>query len=160
MLIGTNSSKLDISSEKQTRTISEKLSTYLANGDIVYLYGNIGSGKTTFVKYLINHLQEKNKENVQEIPSPTFNILNEYKVKNLKILHYDLYRLKNYKDILELGMFDNSKEHIKIVEWPELIKIKPKDRIDLFFKYTELEDIRQVKITGFGKWKDYKFNEI
>jgi tRNA A37 threonylcarbamoyladenosine biosynthesis protein TsaE len=57
-------------------------------------------------------------------------------------------------------MFDNSREHIKIVEWPELIEIKPKDRIDLLFKYTELEDIRQVKITGFGKWKDYKFNEI
>ena len=61
MLIGTNSSKLDISSEKQTKTISEKLSNYLANGDIVYLFGNIGSGKTTFVKYLINNLQKKKK---------------------------------------------------------------------------------------------------
>ena len=57
-------------------------------------------------------------------------------------------------------MFDKSSEHIQIVEWPELIEIKTKDRIDLLFKYTESEDIRQVKITGFGKWKDYKFNGI
>ena len=57
-------------------------------------------------------------------------------------------------------MFDNSKNFIKIVEWPELIKVKPKNRIDLLFEYTGLEKSRKVKITGFGKWKDYKFNEI
>ena len=57
-------------------------------------------------------------------------------------------------------MFDNSEKHIKIVEWPELIETKPKDRIELFFEYTELEDARKVKIMGFGKWKDYKFNGI
>ena len=57
-------------------------------------------------------------------------------------------------------MFDISKDYIKIVEWPELVESKPKDRIELLFKYTELVDIRQVKINGFGKWKDYKFDEI
>ena len=53
-----------------------------------------------------------------------------------------------------------AENYIKIVEWPDLIAIKPKDRIDLLFKYTESLDIRWVKISGFGKWKDYKFNEI
>ena len=71
-----------------------------------------------------------------------------------------LYRLKNYKDISQLGMFETSNDHIKIVEWPELIKSKPKDRIDIQFQYSKLIDSRKVKIIGFGKWKDYKFNEI
>tara|TARA_Y100000816_G_C26100816_1_gene583331 strand:- start:2492 stop:2968 length:477 start_codon:yes stop_codon:yes gene_type:complete len=151
MLIGTNSSKLDISSEKQTRTISEKLSTYLANGDIVYLYGNIGSGKTTFVKYLINHLQEKNKENIQEISSPTFNILNEYKVKNLKILHYDLYRLKNIKELENIGHINHHKDKLIFVEWPELLEKKILNLIILNFEYEDNFSKRSLTITSRNK---------
>ena len=75
-------------------------------------------------------------------------------------MHYDLYRLKNYNDISQLGIFETSNESIKIVEWPELIKPKPNDRIDILFEYSKLKNSREVKITGFGKWKDYKFNEI
>ena len=57
-------------------------------------------------------------------------------------------------------MFETSNNHIKIIEWPELIKPKPKDRIDILFSYSKLMNSREVKIFGFGKWKDYKFNEI
>ena len=151
---------MQLNTLQDTKKFSKIISKIIKNGDIVFLYGEIGSGKTTFVRFLINYLEIESKINQSDILSPTFNIVYDYEIGKKKILHYDLYRLKNYKDILELGMFDNSREHIKIVEWPELIEIKPKDRIDLLFKYTELEDIRQVKITGFGKWKDYKFNEI
>ena len=69
-----------------------------------------------------------------------------------------MYRLQNYKDISQLGMFETSKEYIKIVEWPELIESKPKDRIDILFKYSKITDSRKVEISGFGKWKNYKFN--
>ena len=84
----------------------------------------------------------------------------DYDVGKIKIQHYDLYRLKNYKDISQLGMFETSKNHIKIVEWPELIVTKPNDRIDIIFEYSKIENSRKVKITGFGKWKDYRFNEL
>ena len=151
---------MQLSSLRDTENLSKKFTKIIKSGDVIFLYGEIGTGKTTFVRFLINHLEVENEIKKSDILSPTFNIVYDYEIGKTKIHHYDLYRLKNYKDILELGMFDNSKEHIKIVEWPELIEIKPKDRIDLFFKYTELENIRQVKITGFGKWKDYKFNEI
>jgi len=151
---------MQLSSLRDTENLSKKFTKIIKSGDVIFLYGEIGTGKTTFVRFLINHLEVENQIKKSDILSPTFNIVYDYEIGKTKIHHYDLYRLKNYKDILELGMFDNSKEHIKIVEWPELIEIKPKDRIDLFFKYTELENIRQVKITGFGKWKDYKFNEI
>ena len=78
----------------------------------------------------------------------------------MKILHYDLYRVKNHNDISQLGMFETSDDHIKIIEWPELIKPKPNNRIDIFFKYSKLEESRKVKIIGFGKWKEYKFDEV
>jgi len=61
---------------------------------------------------------------------------------------------------LQLGMFEISNNHIKIVEWPELINSKPEDRIDIQFQYSKLMDYRTVIINGFGKWKDYKFDAV
>ena len=107
-----------------------------------------------------NGVVSKNKIRSSDVLSPTFNIVYDYEIKNIKIQHYDLYRLKNHKDIFQLGMFETSKKHIKIVEWPELIKKKPKDRIDILFQYSKLINSRKVKINGFGKWKDHKFNEL
>ena len=97
---------------------------------------------------------------MSDVLSPTFNILYDYEIGKIKVLHYDLYRLKNYKDISQLGMFENSKDHIKLVEWPELIYSKPKNRIDILFKYSKSMQHRTIKISGFGKWKDYKFDGI
>ena len=112
------------------------------------------------MRFFINHLESKKGIKNSEVLSPTFNIVYDYDVGNLKILHYDLYRLKNYKDISQLDMFESSNDSIKIVEWPELIETKPKDRVDIQFQYSKLIDSRKVKIVGFGKWKDYKFNGI
>ena len=103
MHIGTNFKKLDITSEIKTKEISEKLTNYFKKGDVIYLFGEIGTGKTTFVKYFINYLQKQNKESIDEILSPTFNILNEYEIKDLRILHYDLYRIKDFNELKNLG---------------------------------------------------------
>ena len=139
---------------------SENISKIIMPGDIIFLYGEIGVGKTSFVRFFINYLESKNEIKNSDVLSPTFNILYDYDIKDTKILHYDLYRLKNYKDISQLGIFETSNNNIKIVEWPELIKPKPKNRIDILFQYSKLMNSRKVKIIGFGKWKDYKFNEI
>ena len=151
---------MQLKSLEDTQNFSENISNIISVGDIIFLYGEIGVGKTTFVRFFINYLEKKNRIKNSEVLSPTFNIIYDYDVGKIKILHYDLYRLKNYKDISQLGMFENSNDHIKIVEWPELIKPKPKDRIDILFEYSKLIDSRKVEITGSGKWKDYKFNEI
>ena len=151
---------MQLKSLEDTQNFSENISKIIGPGDIIFLYGEIGVGKTTFVRFCINCLEGKNGIKNSDVLSPTFNIVYDYEVKDIKILHYDLYRIKNYKDIFQLGMFETSKEHIKIVEWPELIKPKPRDRIDILFKYSQLTDSRKVEIIGFGKWKDYKFNEI
>jgi tRNA threonylcarbamoyl adenosine modification protein YjeE len=149
---------MQLKSLEDTKKFSENISKIIKSGDIIFLHGEIGVGKTTFVRFLINYTESKSKVKNSDILSPTFNIVYDYDVGNKKIIHYDLFRLKSYKDISQLGIFETSQESIKIVEWPELIKTKPKDRIDIFFEYSELINSRKVKIIGFGKWKDYKFN--
>ena len=151
---------MQLKSLEDTQNFSKSISTMVDTGDVIFLYGEIGVGKTTFVRYFINHLESKNKIKNSDVLSPTFNIVYDYNVGNVKILHYDLYRLKIYNDISQLGMFETSDDHIKIIEWPELIRSKPIDRVDILFNYSKLTDSRKVKIIGFGKWKDYKFNEI
>tara|TARA_B100000029_G_scaffold291717_1_gene285271 strand:- start:1580 stop:2035 length:456 start_codon:yes stop_codon:yes gene_type:complete len=151
---------MQIKSLKETKKFSANISKIVNTGDIIFLYGDIGVGKTTFVRFFVNCLEKKNGIKNSDILSPTFNIVYDYEIGDLKILHYDLYRLNNYKDILQLGMFEASKDYIIVVEWPELIKQKPKDRIEIFFHYSKLMNSRKIKVAGLGKWKDFKFNEI
>ena len=151
---------MQLKSLEDTQNFSKDISQIISAGDIIFLYGEIGVGKTTFVRFFINYLEGKNGIKNSEILSPTFNIVYDYDVGNIKIIHYDLFRLKSYKDISQLGMFEASQDCIKLVEWPELIEAKPKDRIDILFQYSKSIDSRKIKIIGFGKWKDYKFDEI
>ena len=151
---------MKLASLKDTKKLAKRFSKIIKNNDVIFLHGEVGAGKTTFARFFINNLEEQNKIKKSDILSPTFNIVYDYGVGNMKILHYDLYRLRNYKEISQLGMFETSNDSIKIVEWPELVESKPKDRVDIQFLYSKLIDTRKVKIFGFGKWKDYKFNEI
>ena len=151
---------MQLKSLEETQNFSKKISKVVGLGDLIFLYGEIGSGKTTFARFFVNHLESEKKIQKSDVLSPTFNIVYDYDIGDVKILHYDLYRLKNYNDISQLGMFETSNKYIKIVEWPELIEPKPKDRIEILFKYSKLISSREVKIIGFGKWKNYKFNEI
>ena len=107
---------MQLKSLEDTQNFSKNISKIISAGDIVFLYGEIGVGKTTFVRFFINHLENRNRIKNSEVLSPTFNILYDYEVRNIKILHYDLYRLKNYKDISQLGMFETSNNSIKIVK--------------------------------------------
>ena len=151
---------MQLKSLEDTQKFSNNISNIVKSGDIIFLYGEIGVGKTTFVRFFINHLENEKGIKNSEILSPTFNIVYDYKVNDIKVLHYDLYRLKSQKDISQLGMFETSNDSIKIVEWPELILSKPINRIEIKFKYSKQINSRQIEILGFGKWKDYGLNEI
>ena len=138
MLIATRSGKINISKEKDTKLVAERLSKLINLGDFILLTGNLGVGKTTFTKYIINYLQRINRQVISEVPSPTFNITNEYQIKKILIKHFDLYRIKNEKELNNLGIQENLKKQITLVEWPEIIKkLKIKNRIRLIFKYNE-----------------------
>ena len=106
----------------------------------------MGVGKTTFVKYLINNLQSDYNEKLTEVTSPTFNILNEYKIKDLIIKHYDLYRLKSINDLNDLNVFEDNDKSILLIEWPEIIEKKPNSLIKLFFEYKNEYQNRLVRI--------------
>ena len=158
MHTATKSSKIDISLEKNTEFISKKFSNYIRKGDIIFLYGEIGVGKTTFIKYLINNLQNKKKLNLTEIPSPTFNIVNEYKIDEIIINHYDLFKLKDSKELYNIGLFENYSEIVTFVEWPEIISNKPKNIIELYFSYENDFKVRKLEI--FSEYRKEIINEF
>ena len=144
------SDKIDLSSEKKTEELAIKFSNKLKPGHIVFLYGEMGVGKTTFVRYLINSFQKANKLEMTEVTSPTFNLLNEYQINQIKVNHYDLFRLKSPKDIKGLELFGDDKGLISLIEWPQIIKEKPKNLIELFFEYEKNHQTRFVKIKGIN----------
>ena len=149
MPIAIKNSIIDISSEETTRELAKNFSNYLKGGEIIFLYGEMGVGKTTFVKYLINQLLIKKNLQTTEVTSPTFNLLNEYEIDNLIIKHYDLFRLKNESEIQNLDLFEQNKNTITLIEWPELIeKENVKKTIDLVFNYENELNNRSVKIDG------------
>ena len=158
MLIATKSSKIDISLEKNTEFISKKFSNYIKKGDIIFFYGEIGVGKSTFIKYLINNLHYKTKLNLTEIPSPTFNIVNEYKINEIIINHYDLFKLKDPKEIHNIGLFENNLDVITLIEWPEIISKKPKNIIELYFSYED--DFKKRKLEIFSENRKEIINEF
>ena len=149
MPIAIRNSIIDISSEETTRELAKDLSNYLKGGELIFLYGEMGVGKTTFVKYLVNNFQTKKKLQITEVTSPTFNLLNEYELDNLVIKHYDLFRIKDKSEIENLNLFDSDKNTISLIEWPQLINKKSLIKtIDLTFNYENELNNRSVKIDG------------
>ena len=146
MLIATRGSKIDISSEKKTEEIAKKINSEIKPGDTLFLHGEIGVGKTTFAKYLINDFQLKFNESLTEVTSPTFNIMNEYKVSDITIKHYDLYRLKTSKELDNLNLFENNNKSILLIEWPNIIEKKPNSLIELSLEYENDYQNRFIKI--------------
>ena len=157
MPIATNSEKIDISLEVKTVDLAKNFSNLLKRGDVVFFYGEIGVGKTTFIRHLINNLQKNNKLDLTEVTSPTFNLVNEYDVGSFIIQHFDLYRLTNASEIENIGLLENSKEIVTLIEWPEKIEKKIDNKIDLFFEYGKDLNKRYLSINGLGI---IKINEI
>ena len=148
MHIATKGSKVDISSEKKLGEFANNLSSKLKQGDIFFLYGEIGVGKTTFVKFLINNMQLRSKKKLTEVTSPTFNIMNEYDINGLSIKHYDLYRLKSLDELEDLNIFDENDKAILLIEWPQIIRKEPNLVTRLYFEYENEYQNRFIKISN------------
>ena len=157
MHIATKGSKLEVSAESDTANLAKEFSKFLKKGDVVLFYGEIGVGKTTFIRHLINNFQNDNNVLLSEVPSPTFNILNEYEIKNLTIEHYDLFRIKNINESKNIGLLESKEDVITLIEWPEKIVNKPKNTIDLRFEYDENLDKRFIIISGLEAKKLNEF---
>ena len=145
-----------VKSLEHLNKISKKISQKLKNGDCIFLIGEIGVGKTTLTRHLINNMQSQKGLKKTEVLSPTFNLLYEYEIKDLKIMHYDLYRIKKAEELEHLGIFSENEKTIKIVEWPDLIKTPLTNKLEIHLEYGKNENERKMNIQGTGKWKDFE----
>ena len=150
MPIAIKNEKIDLSSETKTEEFALEFLKKIKPQDVIFLYGEMGVGKTTFVKYLINGFQKENNEIITEVTSPTFNILNEYQIKKIKINHYDLYRLNSANELKDLNLFDDKLNSITLIEWPQIIIEKPKQLIELNFEYAKDYQKRFVQVKGLS----------
>jgi len=147
MPIAIKDSKIDITFEKSTKELAENFAENLIGGEFIFIYGDMGVGKTTFAKYLINKIQKIKKIPLTEVTSPTYNLLNEYEVNDFKIKHYDLFRIKNISEAINLDIFEKDEKIITLVEWPQLVAdFKKIKSIDLTFKYENEFSSRSVQI--------------
>lgn len=130
-------------SEKDTKDFAKKIASTLQSNNVIVLTGELGSGKTKFVEGFLSYYNLE-----KEISSPTFNIVNEYKNKNINIYHFDVYRLEDSSEFYELGGEEYFENGICLIEWGELIKdILPKNYINIIFKKDkEDENIRILKV--------------
>jgi tRNA threonylcarbamoyladenosine biosynthesis protein TsaE len=149
MPIAIKDSLIDISLEETTKELAENLTTYLKGGEIIFLYGEMGVGKTTFVKYFINKFQKNKNLELTQVTSPTFNLLNEYQINDLVIKHYDLFRLKDKSEFNNLDLFEKNINNITFIEWPQLVKKEKSIKaIELIFSYENEFNNRSIKISG------------
>ncbi len=157
MHIATKSSKIDISKEIVTKKVAEQLANVIKKNFTLLFYGNIGVGKTTFIRYFINQLQKKNKLEISEVPSPTFNLIHEYKINSIIIRHFDLYRIKDKKDLDNLGINEDVKDYVRLIEWPEILGQNVESTFSLKFEYDEKLENRYLIISSNI---DFDFNEF
>ncbi|MGB9779890.1 tRNA (adenosine(37)-N6)-threonylcarbamoyltransferase complex ATPase subunit type 1 TsaE [Caldanaerobacter sp.] len=132
---------------EDTKRLGEKIGKLLRKGDIVLLYGDLGSGKTVFAKGIGKGLGVR-----EEITSPTFTLVNEHLGRE-KFYHFDLYRIEDYSELYEIGYeeyFYN--DAVCAVEWPERLgPLIPDERLEVFIEKGEKEDLRIITLKAFGK---------
>ena len=127
--------KILITSLKRTKELVNRVAAQSTIGDIYFLRGVLGSGKTTFARFFIQEIARINEKKIKEpITSPTYNLINNYNCgNNITICHVDLYRLKTIKEIEKIGFFEEIENKIVLIEWPEKVEKILKKRIDISF---------------------------
>ncbi len=144
---------------EQLNKFSQKFAQKAAVGDIIFLKGELGVGKTTFVRFFINALFDNlSLQKPQSIKSPSFPIMINYSLLKYEIFHYDLFRLKSINEISEIDIFENLHGNIIIVEWPELIMNHLSVK-DFYLIELELIDLSKRHLKMFHS-KKKRFNEF
>lgn len=137
-------------SENETIDFGKKIAKNLKKGDVIVLTGDLGSGKTKLTEGILTYFGLQN-----EISSPTFTIVNEYDTKELKIFHFDVYRLADIDEFYAIGGEEYFEKGVSIIEWGETIEeALPKDYIKINFERNiENENFRNIKIEFIGNSK-------
>ena len=136
-----------LKNESETGLLAAQLANVSGTGDIIGLIGDLGAGKTAFARAFINA-----RGGDVEVPSPTFTIVQVYEFSDINVYHFDLYRIEETEELLELGIEDAFTDGISLIEWPDRMDIYlPSDRLDVIFSSGSNGDARQVTLVGYGK---------
>ena len=142
--------RLTLDGEEATAELAAEIASLAEDGDVIALSGELGTGKTTFARAFLREWGVQ-----EEIPSPTFTLVQTYELEAGTVWHFDLYRLEKPDDALELDIEDAFTEGISLIEWPERLgAYLPWERLDLRFVIGEREDVRRVEIEGTDEWAD------
>jgi len=141
---------VDLPDEAATAAFAARVSALAAAGDVIALKGDLGAGKTSFARAFI-----RSRGAVEEVPSPTFTLVQVYELPPVAIWHFDLYRLKSAEEAWELGIEDAFSEGISLIEWPERLgSLLPRHRLEITFHYGDLPDARRAALDGGGDWPE------
>lgn len=140
--------KFHLSSPEETAAFARQLAPKLAAGDVLLLSGDIGAGKTHFARQLIQSLLAQ----PEDIPSPTFNLVQCYDTPEFEIWHADLYRLTSPDEVVELGLVDAFEDALCLVEWPDrLAELAPETALKMNFRMSDIVGHRQLTLTATTK---------
>jgi tRNA threonylcarbamoyladenosine biosynthesis protein TsaE len=142
---------LPLADEGATARLAASLARLARPGDVIALAGELGSGKTSFARAFIRALGDA----AEEVPSPTFSLVQTYETQAGSIWHFDLYRLARCEEALELGFEDALAEAIVLIEWPERLgALLPEQRLELRLDAGATPDSRMARIAARGSWAD------
>lgn len=139
--------------EAATRRLGAAIAKQLRAGDLIALRGGLGAGKTALARAIIRARQESVGLAGEEVPSPTFTLVQVYAAAELTLWHFDLYRLERAEEVYELGIEDALAGGVTLIEWPERIEdLLPDDRLDVDIDFGEDAGGRMVALTLGGDW--------
>ena len=138
-----------------TARLARALGDLLRRGDVIALHGSLGVGKTAFARALIQGLQAKRGE-VEDVPSPTFSLVQEYPFDTFTIWHFDCYRLGAPGEAYELGIEEAFADGVSLIEWPERLgDLLPACRLDIFLSADDpLSERRVARLVGHDGWAE------
>lgn len=141
--------ELDLPDEAATAALAGALAACARRGDVIALTGELGTGKTTLARAFVQALG-----GTEEVPSPTFTLVQDYDVAGGVIHHFDLFRLSAPEEVFELGYEDALADGISLVEWPERLgPLLPADRLEVELRYGASPGQRRARLTAFGAWR-------
>jgi len=139
----------DLPDEAATAALAQRLAPLLQAGDVIALLGDLGAGKTSFARALINALDGP----PEEVPSPTFTLVQTYQRGGLELWHFDLYRLEEPDEVWELGLEEAQAEGVSLIEWADRLGAAlPADRLELHLQ--QAGEGRRALLLGFGDWSE------
>ena len=135
----------------ETKDLAIRLKENLRNGDVILLKGEIGAGKSHFARSLIQAAMDK----IEDVPSPTFTLVQTYYTTVGPIWHADLYRLNDHNDVFELGLIDAFGHEIVLIEWPERLGyLEPSDALKVEIIILENDKREVIFSTTSDMWKE------